>query len=215
MAGPYPGQVDEGPDQGIAPREWLPRTAALLVGTLALATAFIAAYVGALHQPTARDVPVGVVLGDQRAQSVLAAVRGQTDKIKPIGYDNPDEADGLTARKVYGVLTSTPDGGLTLTIASASAPSATDLIVGVLTQAAQHAQAPLRVVDEVPVEQTDPRGLVPDRRADDLGAGRCGRAARGDAGPGRRAADRARIAPPVGAASGAPTRVPPDARPDG
>lgn len=32
-------------------RDWLPRTAALLVGTLALATAFIAAYVGALHQP--------------------------------------------------------------------------------------------------------------------------------------------------------------------
>ena len=52
--------MDEEPE--LRTREWLPRTAALLVGTLALATAFIAAYVGALHQPTPRDVPVGLLV---------------------------------------------------------------------------------------------------------------------------------------------------------
>ncbi|WP_319463815.1 hypothetical protein [Micromonospora sp. RTP1Z1] len=149
-------------DRELAVRDWLPRTAALLVGTLALATAFIAAYVGALHQPTPRDVPVGVVLGDQRAQQVMAAVRARTDKIKPIEYDNPQAADdGLTARGVYGVLASGPDNGLRLTIASASAPAAAELVTQVLTQAARQASLPLQVTDEVPVEGSDPRGLVP------------------------------------------------------
>lgn len=154
--------MDEEPE-GEQLRDWLPRTAALLVGTLALATAFIAAYVGALHQPTPRDVPVGVVLGDQKAQAVLAAVRGRTDEIKPVQYDSPDDADdGLTAREVYAVLASAPSGGgLTLTTASASAPSATGLVIQVVTQAAQRAQLPLQVTDEVPVEASDPRGLVP------------------------------------------------------
>ncbi|WP_433285166.1 hypothetical protein [Micromonospora sp. CA-244673] len=143
-------------------RDWLPRTAALLLGTLALATAFIAAYVGALHQPRPRDVPVGVVLGDQRAQAVLSAVRQRTDKIKPVEYDDPGAADdGLTAREVYGVLTSGPDNGLRLVTASASAPAAAELVTQVFGQAAQQANVPIQVTDEVPVERTDPRGLVP------------------------------------------------------
>ncbi|MET8836438.1 hypothetical protein ABZV78_21290 [Micromonospora sp. NPDC004540] len=143
-------------------RDWLPRTAALLLGTLALATAFIAAYVGALHQPRPHDVPVGVVLGDQRAQAVLAAVRQRTDKIEPIEYDDPGAADdGLTAREVYGVLTSGPDNGLRLATASASAPAATELVTQVLGQAARQADLPIQVTDEVPVQPTDPRGLVP------------------------------------------------------
>ncbi|GAA2221548.1 hypothetical protein ACFY2R_17320 [Micromonospora olivasterospora] len=66
-------------------RAWLPRAAALLVGTLALATAFIAAYVGALHKPTPRDVPVGLVNGDQRAQAVLAAVPAGPTRSNPSG----------------------------------------------------------------------------------------------------------------------------------
>ncbi|MDZ5441994.1 hypothetical protein U2F26_04505 [Micromonospora sp. 4G57] len=149
-------------DRELAVRDWLPRTAALLVGTLALATAFIAAYVGALHQPTPRDVPVGVVLGDQRAQQVMAAVRARTDKIKPIQYDSAQAADdGLTAREVYAVLTSGPDDGLRLTTASAAAPAAAELVTQVLTQAARQADLPLQVTDEVPVEASDPRGLVP------------------------------------------------------
>ncbi|MFJ8577001.1 hypothetical protein [Micromonospora sp. NPDC093277] len=35
-------------------RDWLPRTVGLVAGMLALATAFIAAHVGALHKPTPR-----------------------------------------------------------------------------------------------------------------------------------------------------------------
>ena len=151
-----------GEERELPARDWLPRAAALLVGTLALATAFIAAYVGALHKPTPHDVPVGVVLGDQPAQAVLAAVRARTNTIKPVEYDDQGQAqDALRSREVYGVLHSGPGGGLTLATASASAPAATDLVTQVLTQAARQANLPLQVTDEVPVSAEDPRGLVP------------------------------------------------------
>ncbi|PWR13680.1 hypothetical protein DKT68_00765 [Micromonospora acroterricola] len=152
--------MDEAPEVRV--RDSLPRTVGLLLGTLVLAAAFIAAYVGALHQPNARDVPVGVAMGDQPARTVLAAVRERTHKIKPIEYDDSGAADdGLTSREVYAVLGSAPDGGLVLTTASAGAPAATELVVQVLTSAAQQARLPLRVTDEVPVAGSDPRGLVP------------------------------------------------------
>lgn len=143
-------------------RDWLPRAAALVLGTLALATAFIAAYVGALHNPTPTDVPVAVARGDQRAESVLAAVRARTEAIKPVTYADPDRATrALTDREVYAVLHSDPGGGLVLTTASAAAPAATDLIGQVFDQAARQANLPLRITDGVPVSTNDPRGLVP------------------------------------------------------
>ncbi|WP_435204829.1 hypothetical protein [Micromonospora sp. bgisy143] len=152
--------MDESPEVRI--RDQFLRTAGLLLGTLVLAVAFIAAYVGALHQPHPRDVPVGVASGDQAARAVLAAVRDRTDTIKTVEYADPGAADdGLTSREVYGVLAATPDGGLVLTTASAGAPAATEVVVQVLTAAAEQSRRPLRVADEVPVADTDPRGLVP------------------------------------------------------
>ncbi|MEV0002414.1 hypothetical protein AB0H28_09025 [Micromonospora sp. NPDC050980] len=142
-------------------RDWLPRTAALVLGTLALASAFIAAYVGALHKPDPKDVPVAVVTTDQQAQAVMSAVRARTDTIKPVGYDSRARAvDGLNDRSVYAVLSSAP-GGLTLAAASAGAPAATELVTDVFTEAARQAGLPLQVTDEVPVSDGDPRGLVP------------------------------------------------------
>ncbi|QLQ39304.1 hypothetical protein [Micromonospora robiginosa] len=151
--------MDDEPE--LRTRDWLPRTAALVLGTLALASAFIAAYVGALHKPDPKDVPVAVVSSDQQAQAVMSAVRARTDTIKPVRYDSRDRAvDGLNDRSVYAVLGSAP-GGLTLTTASAGAPAATELVTDVFTQAAQQAGVSLQVTDEVPVSGGDPRGLVP------------------------------------------------------
>ena len=151
--------MDDEPE--LRTRDWLPRTAALVLGTLALASAFIAAYVGALHKPEPRDLPVAVVTSDQQAQAVMTAVRARTNTIKPVGYDSQARAvDGLNDRSVYAVLSSAP-GGLTLATASAGAPAATELVTDVFTQAAQQAGVPLQVTDEVPVSDGDPRGLVP------------------------------------------------------
>ncbi|MGC4887013.1 hypothetical protein [Micromonospora sp. DT227] len=151
--------MDDEPE--LRTRDWLPRTAALVLGTLALASAFIAAYVGALHKPEPRDLPVAVVTSDQQAQAVMTAVRARTNTIKPVGYDSQARAvDGLNDRSVYAVLSSAP-GGLTLATASAGAPAATELVTDVFTRAAQQAGVPLQVTDEVPVSGGDPRGLVP------------------------------------------------------
>ncbi|WP_431933092.1 hypothetical protein [Micromonospora sp. RP3T] len=151
--------MDDEPE--LRTRDWLPRTAALVLGTLALASAFIAAYVGALHKPEPRDLPVAVVTSDQQAQAVMTAVRARTNTIKPVGYDSQARAvDGLDDRSVYAVLSSAP-GGLTLATASAGAPAATELVTDVFTRAAQQAGVPLQVTDEVPVSDGDPRGLVP------------------------------------------------------
>lgn len=145
-----------------AVRDWLPRAAALLLGALVLSTAFIAAYVGALHRPTPRDVPVGVVVGDQRAQAVIAVVRGRAHTIDPVEYDDAGAADdGLAGREVYGVLATDPAGGLRLTTASAASPAATEVMTRVFVEAARQARLPLAVSDEFPVEESDPRGLVP------------------------------------------------------
>ncbi|MEV6690136.1 hypothetical protein AB0M35_01480 [Micromonospora sp. NPDC051196] len=145
-----------------AVRDWLPRTAALLFGTLILASAFIAAYVGALHAPNPRDVPVAVVTGDQAAQRLLAAVREQTDSVEAISYADPAAAEtALNSREVYATLVAAADGALTLTLASASAPAATDVLQQVITTAGQQAGVPIQVTDQVPVSPDDPRGLVP------------------------------------------------------
>ena len=70
----------------------------MLFGTLVLATAFIAAYVGALHQPTPKDVPVGVVGTDQPARTLLAAVREQGNALLPIEYADRAAADARARR---------------------------------------------------------------------------------------------------------------------
>ncbi|GAA4436441.1 hypothetical protein [Phytohabitans houttuyneae] len=138
------------------------KTGALLLGTLAVAAAFVWSYAGALHQPTPRDVPVGVVRGDSTAATLLSALRPQ---LKAIEYpDGAAAADALTRRKVYAVLAATDAGGapgLTLTTASASGPMATDLITQATTAAAATGEVPLTVADAVPTSGGDPRGLVP------------------------------------------------------
>jgi hypothetical protein len=151
-------------------------TVGMLLGVLAVATAFLAAHVGALHQPTPKDVPVGVARTDNRAVALLDAVRAETDKIQPIRYADPGAAsEALAERAVYAVLTGAgdpaggsspggdgePGGALTLTVASASAPTATDLIQQVLAGAAKRAGVTLDVTDAAPTSAADPRGLVP------------------------------------------------------
>lgn len=141
----------------------LARSSLLLLGTLALATAFIAAYVGALHKPVPRDLPVAVVRGDAPARALLDALRRQGNEIKPVEYADPPAATlALHERRAYAVLNSNEAGnGLTLSTASAAGPPATSVISAAVTIAAQRARVPVTVTDAVPVAGGDPRGLVP------------------------------------------------------
>ncbi|HET6213106.1 MAG TPA: hypothetical protein VFE14_09580, partial [Micromonosporaceae bacterium] len=146
-------------------RSWLVRTTALLVGTLALAGAFIAAYVGGLHDPSPHNVPIAVIRDDSAARQLMAGVRARTDTIKAIEYADAQAADdALLHRKVYAVLASSqvaPAPGLNLTTASGAGPAATEVIEGTLTVAADAAGISLAVADAVPTSTEDSRGLVP------------------------------------------------------
>lgn len=147
-------------------RTWLGRTVGLLLGTLALGTAFIWSYLGALHNPTAKDLPVAVVSGDGAAGSLLAASRGPSDNaLKAVSYRNiADASDALARRKVYAILSNdnNPAGnGLVLTVATGGSPAAADAIQQVVSTAAGQASLPLVVNDTAPVSAEDPRGLSP------------------------------------------------------
>ncbi|HZN70344.1 MAG TPA: hypothetical protein VFC00_01470 [Micromonosporaceae bacterium] len=145
-------------------RSWLGRTAALLLGALILAAAFVTAYVGGLHKPTPRDIPVAVVRDDNAARTLIAAVRVRTNTIEAVEYADPQAAlQALRKRSVYAILSSSTLGGtgLTLTTASASSPAATQVIEQTLDAAAAATGASLAVADVVPVSIQDPLGVVP------------------------------------------------------
>ncbi len=146
-------------------RGWLGRAIALLFGVLVLGTAFIASYVGALHDPMPRDLPVGVVSGDAAANALLVGVRAQAGTVLA-AREYPTAkaaADALAERRVYAVLAS--DGsstanGLSLTVAGAAAPGAAEVITQAVSAGAGAAQVPLVVVDTHPLAAGDPRGLT-------------------------------------------------------
>lgn len=146
-------------------RSWLGQAIALLFGVLVLGTAFIASYVGALHNPKPRDLPVAVVAGDTQAQALLAGVATQAGPVlQARQYASAAQAgDALARRRVYAVLStdgSTTAGGLNLTLAGAAAPGAAEVITQAVTSAAGTAQIPLAVEDAHPLTTGDPRGLT-------------------------------------------------------
>ena len=142
---------------------WLARAGGLLVGVLAISIAFIASYVGALHEPAPHGVPVAVVDGDLGAQALLSSIGQRGSGLATRTYDTPDAADqALNDRQVYAVLTTDPaSDGLRLTVAGAAAPGAADLVAQTIRTAATATQIPLAVRDAHPPAARDPRGLTP------------------------------------------------------
>ncbi|OLB82250.1 MAG: hypothetical protein AUI14_01015 [Actinobacteria bacterium 13_2_20CM_2_71_6] len=149
-----------------APRSgagWLGRATALLAGVFAIGTAFIAVYVGALHQPQPRGVPIGVVNADIGPQALLAAIGAQHSALATKVYDTPADADrALADRAVYAVLDTDPVAdGLRLTVAGGAAPGVAELITQTVSTMATDAHIPLSVRDTHPAAARDPRGLTP------------------------------------------------------
>jgi hypothetical protein len=147
-------------------RSWLGRAIALLVGVLLLGTAFIASYVGALHDPSPKELPVAVVEGDSGAASLVAAVRSQAGPVL-LARQYPDAgaaARALRKRTVFAVLSSSGSAtapGISLTVAGAAAPGAAEAITQAVTAAATAGGISLVVRDAYPLSANDPRGLAP------------------------------------------------------
>ncbi|WP_018351696.1 hypothetical protein [Longispora albida] len=146
-------------------RSWFMRSLLLLTGVLLLTGLFVGAYVGALHNPVPKNVPVGVIKGDAPAHQLLATLRQRSDALQAVEYSSADAASSaLEKRRVYAVLTFTTSEdapGAGLTVATAGGPSAVLVITETLTTAADAASIPLTVTDVAPLDDEDPHGLSP------------------------------------------------------
>jgi Protein of unknown function (DUF3533) len=139
------------------------RAGGLLLGVLVVGTAFIASYVGALHEPQPRDIPVGVVSADAGARTLLGQLGQRTNRLRTTVFATAQDADrALADRRVYAVLASDPAAhGLRLTVASGAAPGIADVVTQTVGAATNVAHVPLAVRDAHPTSASDPRGLTP------------------------------------------------------
>ncbi|GAA1735130.1 hypothetical protein [Luedemannella helvata] len=139
---------------------WVFRAVVLLFGVLLLATAFIAAYVGGLHDPTPRDIPVAVVQGDQTATEVVGLLDERTELVDGRTYATlADARTALDRREVFAVLAS-DRRALQLTTSSAAGAFTAEVVSGSVETVAQAAGIPVTTTDAHPLSNEDSRGLV-------------------------------------------------------
>ncbi|MET7763016.1 DUF3533 domain-containing protein [Streptomyces sp. NPDC005393] len=139
-----------------------PRMAVLVLGALLLQLGFVLSYVGAFHHPQPHRIPITVVAPQQMSPSVvgkLNAIPGHPLKATEAA-DEPTARAGLRTGDASGALivdsTSRTD---TLLVAGAGGASTANVLESVIAQAekAQHRTA--SVVDAVPAQAGDARGL--------------------------------------------------------
>jgi hypothetical protein len=161
-AGRFMGHLGHVPEHEVPhpSLRWFGRAGALLVGVLAISTAFIASYVGALHEPAPHGVPVGVVRGDDTAQALVTSIGERGGGLGVRVYGSPAEARrALGDREVYAVLAFDPGiDALRLTVAGGAAPGVADLVIVTIKTASTGA---VTVEDAYPAAPHDPRGLTP------------------------------------------------------
>jgi hypothetical protein len=136
-------------EPGHRPSPWIAVVAVPVIVAIALSTF---AWSAANLEP--RDLPVGVAGPTQATGQVeanLAAGEGAFDVHRYADADAAREA--IEDREVYGAVVAAPDG-LTLLIASAASPT----VAALLSENLAATQA--RVVDVVPADPDDPRGVA-------------------------------------------------------
>lgn len=138
----------------------LPITVALLVGVLALQLGMIGSYVGALHAPGARDVPVAVA-GPAQATAGLRARLAQSGLIAPRPVaDLAAARRAIDERDVYGALIPGALGADTLLVAPAASAAVADLLTAAGPRL-EPAGRRLSVQVVRPLPPSDPRGISP------------------------------------------------------
>ena len=134
-------------------------TATLLGGVLALQLFMIGSYVGALHEPKAREVPVAVV-GPPPVSGRLAATLGGSDALETTVL--PDLAAARRAideREIYGAIVPGARGDR-LFVAEAASAAVAELLPAALRRAEPPGRR-LTVEDLKPLPSDDPRGISP------------------------------------------------------
>lgn len=140
-----------------------PRATLLVTGVVALALLFIASYVGALHDPKPKNVPIGVVAPEVAAQQTV-------DRLENLPGDPLDPrvvADAATARKqilnreIDGALLIDPAGTTdTLLVATGGGRVLATTLETLLTTLEKSEARALRTLDVAPADRHDANGLT-------------------------------------------------------
>lgn len=153
----------DSPPDPAAPRSLRRTVRVTAIGALAatlISVVFIASFIGALHAPGPRSVPVGVVGNTAQASALSSALSQQ----RPGGYTvtrYPTVAAAQSAildRTVDAALTQAPRGAL-LQVASAVSPAATNATVKDIGAVVQAGGVRLAVQDIRPLPPNDPEGI--------------------------------------------------------
>jgi hypothetical protein len=139
------------------------RTVVLVVGVLVLQLGFILSYVGAFHAPRPVRIPIGVVAPTAVAAKATAELNGiashplqaRVVASEPTALRDLHRAD-LSAALVMSPTSQTD----TLLVASGGGASVVTAVETVITDAESTQHRHLRVVDEVPLQAGDGRGLT-------------------------------------------------------
>ncbi len=129
------------------------------LGVTAVSAVFITAFIGGLHAPGPRSVPVGLVGPRAQASMVGSALgRRAPGAFTIVSYPSVAAArSAIGARRIDAALVPGPTAHLL--VASAVSEAETTATIKAFTAAAAHARVPLVVQNIRPLHSSDPEGL--------------------------------------------------------
>lgn len=140
-----------------------PRATMLVTGAVGLALLFIASYVGALHDPKPKNVPLGVVAPGVAAQQTVDRLENLPDD--PL--DPRTVADAATARKqilnreIDGALLVDPNSTTdTLLVATGGGRVLAATLESLVATLERSEARTLRTIDVAPADRHDANGLT-------------------------------------------------------
>ncbi|MEU6393733.1 DUF3533 domain-containing protein [Streptomyces sp. NPDC046939] len=140
-----------------------PRATLLVIGVLALQLLFIASYVGALHNPTPKDVPFGVVApveqAARQAEQRMAKLPGSPLDPRVVA-DEKTARRQIMDRKIDGALVLDPRGSKdTLLVASGGGTVLASALETIATKVDGAERRSVEKVDVAPASPSDFDGL--------------------------------------------------------
>ncbi|WP_460772141.1 ABC transporter permease [Microbacterium sp. GXF7504] len=152
---------------GPRPKNDMWRYVSLVFFPLAMVTMMLSCLLGAMHQPTPRDMPVAVVGATaEQAEQTAAALEENLDDMfvfSTYGAEDIDEVEALVEDRALVaalVLPSQQNPAFTLVGNQAGSPSAYQVATRVFTQVATAQQIPFEVDDLHPLPDSDSQGIV-------------------------------------------------------
>ncbi|MER5943117.1 DUF3533 domain-containing protein [Streptomyces sp. NPDC001928] len=140
-----------------------PRATVLVTGTVILALLFIASYVGALHDPKPKDVPLGVVAPQVAAQQTVTRLQNlPDDPLNPRAL--PDAATArsqILNREIDGALLIDPASTTdTLLVATGGGRVLAATLESLVATLERSEARTLRTIDVAPADPQDANGLT-------------------------------------------------------